>query len=210
MRLYKLTDSDGQTKNRTQWEPDVTHTAIGEGTALCSNGVLHAYTSPELAVVLNPIHANIKDPQLWEAEGDVVSSDSFKVGCKTLTTKIQCDLPKITTNQKIRFAIYCSQEVFSSNEKWNTWATNWLNKKDRSGSAAYAARAAAHAAHAAHAAYYAAHAADAAYYAARASAAYDAANAAYHATNAASVADSDASATIDFQNLLERAIREEV
>ena len=57
-KLYKLTDQNHQTRNNTKWGAGVTHTASGQGD-LCTAGWLHAYTSPLLAVLLNPIHANI-------------------------------------------------------------------------------------------------------------------------------------------------------
>ena len=72
MKLYKLTDKNGKTKNNTQWGPGVTHSVPScNNPKLCSNQVLHAYTNIDLALVLNPIHANIHsaDLRLWEAEG---------------------------------------------------------------------------------------------------------------------------------------------
>lgn len=38
---YKLTNQDGCTWGDTQWGPGVTHTAEGDGTGVCSNGVIH-------------------------------------------------------------------------------------------------------------------------------------------------------------------------
>ncbi|KKL58315.1 hypothetical protein LCGC14_2226540, partial [marine sediment metagenome] len=59
--LYKLTDSNDQTYGKTQWGPGIEHAASGKG-PLCTEGWLHAYTDPLLAVLLNPIHGNYKDP----------------------------------------------------------------------------------------------------------------------------------------------------
>ena len=67
MKLYKLTDGDGQTMSGTQWGPGVSHSGTGEG-ELCGPGWIHAYEHPLIAVLLNPIHANIQNPRLWEAE----------------------------------------------------------------------------------------------------------------------------------------------
>ena len=83
MILYKLTRQDFTTYNETLWGENVTHEAMGEGIQLCTEDVIHAYLSPELAVLLNPIHADYDNPVLWEAEGEiVVNKDNTKVGCK--------------------------------------------------------------------------------------------------------------------------------
>ena len=62
MKLYKLTDEKMQTYNGFQWVLGETHETNGEGN-LCGPGWLHAYTDPLLAILLNPIHANISNPE---------------------------------------------------------------------------------------------------------------------------------------------------
>lgn len=144
MKLYKLTDENGQTKNATQWGEGVEHAATGDAAQdLCSDGWIHAYESPLLAVLLNPIHANFRNPILWEAEGEVEKRDGqLKVGCRKLRTLQKIPLPKIKTEQRVKFAVFCAQAVYDD-AVWHTWAKNWLSGKDRSaGAAAEAARAA--------------------------------------------------------------------
>ena len=137
-RLYKLTDRKHQTKNATQWGENVTHEASGKGN-LCGPGWLHAYTDPLLAVLLNPIHASLSDPVLWEAKGKVGKTDhGLKVGCVKLTTLRIIPLPEITTEQRVRFAIFCALEVCQE-PAFVKWAENWLSGKDRSKKAAEAA-----------------------------------------------------------------------
>ena len=136
MKLYKLTDQDYKTRageaNETVWGENVTHTAKGKSNELCSDGLIHAYTHPILAVLFNPIHAEISNPVLWECETDCkLVSDNLKCGVKTLTTVKQISLPGITLEQKIAFAILCAKKV-SSDQIWNEWADKWLNGKDRS------------------------------------------------------------------------------
>lgn len=187
--LYKLTDASHETHGRTKWGPNVTHETDGNG-ELCGPGWLHAYTSPLLAVLLNPIHGNFESPVLWEANGDIGKTDNgLKVGCKKLTTKKIIPLPIFTRNQKIYFAIQCALEVYE-NEAFATWARDWISGKDRSADAARAAARAALAAAAAaavNAAYVAdaAAAANAAYVAYVADAAAYVAHAAAHAARAA-------------------------
>lgn len=138
MKLWKLTNQKHQTHGGCQWGENVTHTASGEGD-LCGPGWVHAYTDPLLAVLLNPIHADISNPVLWECEGEVGKSNhGLKVGCTTLTTLRQVSLPVISDEQHIRFGIGCAATACSA-PTWRTWAANWLDGTDRSEAAAQAA-----------------------------------------------------------------------
>ena len=104
--VYKLTDKFGQTIGMTQWGNNVSHTAKGNSKKLCSDGFIHYYTHPLLAVLLNPIHADFKSPKLWEAEasGEIIN-EPLKSGCKTLRTIKEIPLPEISRVQKIAFEI---------------------------------------------------------------------------------------------------------
>ena len=145
MKLYKLTDEYGKTRNDTQWGPNISHSGTGEG-GLCGPGWIHAYKSPLLAVLMNPIHAGFKNPRMWEAEGEIALRDGqLKCGCKTLTTIREIPLPAITTAMRVRFAILSSKEVFTCHA-WNGWADKWLFDEDRTQSTASVARAVARAA----------------------------------------------------------------
>jgi hypothetical protein len=154
MKCYKLTDEDGQTKNNTQWGENISHTAKGEsGLPLCSDGWIHFYTNPLLAVFMNPVHANFKSPRLWEAEtsGEELHGP-LKSGCKTLTTIKEIPLPEVSITQKIAFGILCAKEV-DKDETWNKWADKWLSGENRTVESADAAYA-----YSTHAACYAAYA----------------------------------------------------
>ena len=146
--LYKLTRQDNTTSDGAtlEWGAGVSHTATGTGTQLCSPDVIHAYTHPLLAALLNPIHANYENPKLWRCEGEIVANDhGLKVGVKTLTTIEEIPLPVVTTEQHVKFAILCAKQV-CKDEKWNAWADKWLSGEDRSAAAAEAAWRAAEAA----------------------------------------------------------------
>lgn len=135
MKLYKLTDQNHQTRNNTQWGENIEYVASGEG-KICGPGFIHAYIDSLLAVLLNPIHANIKDPVLWEAEGDIVKEDyGLKVGCTRLKTIKIIFLPEITLEQRIKFSILCALEVYKE-EKFVAWANKWLSGEDRSSTTA--------------------------------------------------------------------------
>ena len=153
MTLYKLTNENDQTHGGMQWGENVTHTASGKG-ELCGPGFIHAYTDPVLAVLLNPIGADFRNPHLWIAEGKIVKDDrGLKCGTVKLTTVRRMDLPTVTTVHRIAFAILCTKQVYA-NKQWNQWADKWLSGKNRAAAAAAsAAKAAAMAAMAATAAW---------------------------------------------------------
>ena len=201
--VYKLTTQDMKTYGGFTWKLGATQTAPGGG-ELCTDRWLHAYTDPLVASLLNPAHANISDPRLFRAEGEVGADDhGLKVGCTSLTLVEELKVPQVTTEQRVRFAVLCALEV-SRDEAWKKWAWGWLSGKDRSAEAAYAAAANA----AANAAYAAAYAARAAAYAARAAvnAAYAAAYAAAHAADAA--VHAARAAPIDLPKLARKAVAE--
>ena len=186
MKLYKLTDEHNQTYDNTQWGENITHNGTGIGT-LCSKAYIHAYVDPILAVMMNPVHGKFKNPNMWEAEGEISVNDGLKVGCISLTTLRRIPLPKVTITQQVAFSILSVLTVFKDSN-YIQWANNWLLDKDRtSASAADAA-----------AIYYAASAADAAaYYAASAASAADAYYAASAADAAAIYADAAAADAAD-------------
>jgi len=191
MKAYKLTEQDNTTYYHSMtWKEGITHEVKKKGRRLCSDQVIHAYRSPELAILMNPAHANINNPKLWACEvSDPVADDGIKIGVKRCTTIREIEIPIITTVNKMVFAILCAKEVYKE-KSWSDWADRWLRGVDRTSAAAHAACAAAHAAHAADNAadnaadYAAAHAACAADYAA-----YAAAHAAHAADYAAYAAD---------------------
>ena len=226
MNLIKLTDSKGQTQNSTQWGEGQTHSLPSTpDPQLCSRDVLHAYRSLNLALLLNPIHANISDPQIWEAIGTPMVEDWDKVGCFSLTTTKRLPLPEWYTDLEkrrqvqIRFAILCAEEVlpiFESKfpedrrprEAIEAAKACLKDPTDADANVAYAAayaasRAAANVAYAA--AYVASRAANVAY------AAADAASraAAYAASRAADAAAYAAAAPhINFNELANKAVED--
>lgn len=145
MKLYKLTNSNYQTRNNTQWGEGITHSVtVVPNPQLCSKDVLHAYTSINLALLLNPSHAQL-DPDtmcLFEVIGEVVVQDWGKVGCVTLTTINRLQLPIWFTDVQCRikvcaaFSKLCARAVATESPTWEspTWeaanaavarATSW-------------------------------------------------------------------------------------
>ena len=189
MILYKLTDQEGKTKHNTQWGPGISHEATGDtNQPLCSDAWIHAYESTELAILMNPIHGRFDNPKLWQAEGEIRISDGTKCGCRELKTIKELDIPEITLEQKVKFGILTTLEVYKE-ENFLIWSNNWLSGKDRSYAATNAANAAAY---------------DAAYAADANADAYAADAAAYDAY--AANANADAAITINFVEIAKQCL----
>lgn len=138
MTKYKLTTQDLTTHNGCQWEVGVAKKTDGTGD-LCGTGWLHYYHDPLLAVLLNPGHADIKNPRLWEVKADGKHKDDhgLKGGCTKMTLIREIPLPEVTTTQRVAFGILCAKEV-CTDKKWNVRADKWLSGEDRSEKAARA------------------------------------------------------------------------
>ena len=149
MIRYKLTTQNMTTYyGRQKWilGKQETKPEIQKPT-LCSNDVFHFYDNPELAVLLNLIHANIDKPLLFKVSCNEVVHDGVKGGSTKMKLVKELPLPVFTLNQRVYFSILCAKEIYHSKE-WLLWADNWIANIDRSkaaaDAAAYAAAAAAY------------------------------------------------------------------
>lgn len=131
MKVYKLTDQNFKTYNDTLWGEGVTHESSGLG-SMCAVGWLHYYHDPYLAVLLNTIHASIKEPVLWESEAEGKHQDDrgLKGACTKLTTIRQIPLPEISLEERVAFAIRCAK-LTNQQENWVKWADEWISGKNR-------------------------------------------------------------------------------
>lgn len=120
MKLYKLTKRDGSTHNGYDYAGQLIHEKpYKENPSLCSTDVFHAYKNANLAFMLNPIHADIVSPRLFEIEGDVVAEDWGKVGSFRQEVIKELPIPdwvrgKNANKIRVYFAILCAESVFPS------------------------------------------------------------------------------------------------
>jgi hypothetical protein len=225
MKLYKLTEQDYTTYNGVmKWGEGITNKVRPcENPSMCSSDVIHAYTDLNLALLLNPIHANITNPIIFESSGKIIVKDWDKCGVFKLTTKKEIDAPEWYKSDKkndviIIFAILCAESVlylfenkFPEDKRPSEAikvAKEYLKNKnsvadyeavyEAAYEAAYAADYAS--AYAAYAAARVANAANADY-----ASAYEAAYAAYAAARAANAANADDK--IDFAKIAKQAIK---
>ena len=138
MIAYKLLDQELFSNNgKFQWEIGKTYTIEKPGNEMCSDEVFHCYNHPILAVLLNRLHVNIRNPRLFEIEvPEFVNNDGLKFASKSQTLVKELDLPTITNDQRLEFAIRVAKLV-CDDEKWNSWADKWLSGEDRSSSSAW-------------------------------------------------------------------------
>ena len=136
MKKYKLVTQDMKTRKGErneftwvigEWSPETD----GEGD-LCSPSFYHYYHDPLLAVFMNPAHADIDNPRLFEvdAQGKHKDDNGTKGGCTKIKLVKELTLPSVTREQRVAFAILCAKEVCKDKE-WNKWADNWLNSSSQ-------------------------------------------------------------------------------
>ena len=138
--MYKLVNEDMTSRGGMKWEIGKKNTASGPGTKLCTSGVLHCYSDPNLAVLFAPLHLDVDKPlRLLEIKTTkVLDSDGLKYATKSQTPTKEITLPVFTKEQRVAFALKCALLVFK--ESWFvTFAEKWLSGEDRSESAARSA-----------------------------------------------------------------------
>ena len=190
-KVYKLTKQDRTTYRGFLYEPNKVYTFPGGG-KLCTSAYSHAYKTPELAVLFNPIHGCFEDPYLlFECEGVVKKDDGTKLGLTQITVPLLpvMAVPEYSALQRVAWGIGSVYkrylDSFGQDAVWIKWAANWLIGSDRSASVASAAAYATNstAIYAANSAVYATK--SAAIYAAKSAAIYAANSAVYAAKSAA-------------------------
>ena len=129
---YKLTTQDHTTHIGCAWKIGEWKKTDGSG-ELCGPGWLHCYDHPLLAVLHNPIHADITNPVLWRVEvrGTEKRDYQIKSGWTQMRLVKTVKLPNITINQRIAYGIKCALAVYTD-KLFVNWAENWLSGKDRS------------------------------------------------------------------------------
>jgi hypothetical protein len=132
-QMYKLLTQEMTSYEDFKWELGVPHSALGTGTELCSPDLLHCYATPLQAILFNPIHSAIEHPRLFRVECSEVMGDGVRFGCKEQTLVEELELPVVTQDQRVAFAILCSLQAGGQPE---SWAQNWLSRTEAEKAAA--------------------------------------------------------------------------
>ena len=127
--VYKLTNQDMTTHAGCQWVVGelVETNGVGE---LCGPGWLHCYSDPLVALMHNPIHADIDKPRLWrcEAEGSMKDDRGLKRGYTRLRLVEEMPTEAVTIRQRVLYAILCTRAVLSRGTipVWDAWADAYM------------------------------------------------------------------------------------
>ena len=137
--IYKLTNQNLQTHDGFQWVPGNWKKTSGGGD-LCGPGWLHGYCDPLVAIFMNPIHANISNPILWQGEGCGKFLDDRGLKCGFTEMRIIKKIKpyKFTPEKLVEIAIVCAIESGYNDEDFISWACHWMDGSDRSAEAAEA------------------------------------------------------------------------
>lgn len=107
MKVYKLTDNYGKTRNNTHWGENVTNRLNGAMAGigpLCTPAWIHCYTDWRLAVFFNPAHAQFTPARMWLAKAEgTIKGDDEKLGCTQLTTIREIPVPVLTKDHILKF-----------------------------------------------------------------------------------------------------------
>lgn len=147
-KYYKLVKQDMTSYGGCKWKIEEWKEATGKADQpLCTDGWLHCYSSPLLAILHNPIHASIKDPRLFEVEvsGKTKDDSGTQRGFCKMRLVRELSLPAVTQEQRIRYGILCAKAIYRD-AKFVVRVDSWLSSEDRSKTAAWAAQAATQAA----------------------------------------------------------------
>lgn len=140
---YKLLNQDNTSYGNCKWTLKEWKKTDGVG-ALCSEGWLHCYTNPLLAVLLNTIHGDFANPKLYKCEvrGRSRTDLGRKEGWSEMRIVEEIKLPKISIKQKVAFALLCSIELVKvlgprrdyleyEYREYVKWAKKWVSGEDR-------------------------------------------------------------------------------
>lgn len=136
MKCYKLLSQDMTSYRGCSW-------TLGEWKGsnslgpFCGPGGFHGYEHPLLAVLHNPLHANIRDPRLFEAEaaGEIAHDGKMQLKAQRMRIVREITVPAVSLEQRVAYGIYCAKAIYDD-PQWNSWADSWLSGVDRSRSAA--------------------------------------------------------------------------
>ena len=123
--LYLITDGENKTIRDVLWGENITNEQHDN-----PNYLFSVYNDPLVAHMLNPAYEGYKNPNIWEAEGNISQSFGFRHECDKLTSIKKVDIANPTDDQRIAFAILCSLHLVS-NSVYKNWAKEYLSGLDR-------------------------------------------------------------------------------
>lgn len=127
-RYVKLTTPSLETYGGFTYAVGVTHTAdLSRPARLCTPGVLHAYTHPEMAALMAPAHTTCRAAWWAESADPTPINDGTKVGVRSLRLVAPLILPRPTIEQRIQWALACVWSDPHTPVAYQPWAARWLS-----------------------------------------------------------------------------------
>jgi len=125
MRKYLLVDLSGRSRRGTLIEANRAAVNRQFGGEIVSQNIWECADSPLLAVMINPLHTECVRPRLFELRG------IFKDKNICLNRIGEIDIPEVSAEQKLAFAMYCVRTL-SPEHAFAAWVERWLANIDRS------------------------------------------------------------------------------
>jgi hypothetical protein len=129
MARYLLTDAENHTWRGSTIYPG--HSVFSSNTPdnIVSTNADEMGESALMAIMLNPWHSQLEQRKMLELEFSQISVVKSDPRISMLVRETQ--VPSVTTDQKIVFALMVIQEVYK-NEVFCNWSENWISGNDRS------------------------------------------------------------------------------
>jgi hypothetical protein len=133
MVKYLLANSDNHTWRGSQIFTDCSSFSSQASYSIVAENASEIGTSPLVAIMLNPWHAQLGETKMLELE--FTTGTSIKENPAIKLNVREVGVPEVTTDQKIIFALMVITEVYR-HESFTAWARSWINGSDRSAESA--------------------------------------------------------------------------
>lgn len=134
-RGYACTDYDNRAPGGRFWKAGATYLGKGSTEDGGANWLPY-YPSPKMALLLNPMDGNFKNPNVWEVEVQDAPQTPGHTSVRALRV-----LPhvRLAPEDSVRFALLVALQAYRTGlfpGEFARWARAWLAGQDRSGEAA--------------------------------------------------------------------------
>ena len=125
---YLLTDEDGRCFRASRLLAGTCWQYADDGLDVISQNIWECGSTPELAVMKNPLHAESVKPRLFK----VSLREKYVGASRTRELTINEDeMPAVSPEQKLAFAMYVVRQL-APEHAFSHWVERWLSRMDRS------------------------------------------------------------------------------
>lgn len=125
---YLLTDENGRCFRASTLLAGTSWQYANDGLDVISQNIWECGTTPVLAVMKNPLHAECAKPRLYK----VALRERYVGASRTRELTIdENEMPAVSPEQKLAFAMYVVRQL-APEHSFSHWAERWLSRIDRS------------------------------------------------------------------------------